>query len=767
MYSVSFFLRNMLIVTLVLCSIPEPGNARDGCESIEPTIESAKVIHPGKLAQFELQAALINATPGDVVELKAGTYHFNTELNVACDNMTIRGAGRNETVLSFRQQAAGSSGIVATGNAFVIENLAVEDTVGNAIKVLGAKDVTFRNVRVEWTDGPKSTNGAYGIYPVECSNVLIENCISIGASDAGIYVGQSRDVIVRDCVAERNVAGIEIENTLNADVFDNTVTDNTGGILAFDLPGLNLTNGGFVRVFRNRITNNNHENFAPQGTMVADVPSGSGVMLMAMDNVEIFDNEITGHRTSNVLIVSFLITERKVNDKKYDPYPENISVHDNRISGGGKKPSGVLGAMLSPVTGGVFPDILFDGLLNPAKWKKGKPASGLPLRIRENGEATFANLNVGDFSAANVLTGNYSIGRDLTPFGAEIPRISEVVLQPHSLAVPGGNPAVAIYNAAPGKLSEWGLFDTLENGLVPAGNVIKYELNTPLFSDYTIKHRHIRLPAGGQMTWHDTDALGFPVGTVIAKTFAYPDETADPTPGERLVETRIEFLEATGWYGYSYVWNEEQSDATLSLGGGMVDVAWKTVDGSQHSNKYQIPNANQCISCHGSDDKYVPLGLTARNLNRPGVDKSISNQLSHWIKCGVLKDCPSPDQRPSLAAFDIPESGSLDQRARAWLEVNCAHCHNPKGSARTSGLDLRTVQAEPARFGVFKSPVAAGKGSGGRKYDIVPGKPDESILMYRLESEEPGARMPSLARNLIHAESNQLIREWISSMPEE
>ena len=260
-----------LLVILILLSTASVSRAEEKFDndSTNPAA-TTKVLQPGDSVQFEVQAALINAAPGDIIELKAGTYHFNTELNVACDNITIRGAGRDQTVLSFRNHSAGSSGIIATGNAFVIENLAVEDTVGNAIKVLGAQDVTFRNVRVEWTGGPKSTNGAYGIYPVECKNVLIEDCVSIGASDSGIYVGQSQDVIVRGCDARRNVAGIEIENTLRADVFGNTVTDNTGGILVFDLPGLNLTNGGHVRVFHNRITDNNHENFAPKGTIVVD-----------------------------------------------------------------------------------------------------------------------------------------------------------------------------------------------------------------------------------------------------------------------------------------------------------------------------------------------------------------------------------------------------------------------------------------------------------------------------------------------------------------
>lgn len=732
-----------------------------------PSTAAAKCLAPGDKVQFELQAALINAAPGDVIDLAAGTYHFNTELNVVCDNVTIRGAGRDQTVLSFRNQAAGSSGIVATGNAFVIENLAVEDTVGNAIKVLGAQDVTFRNVRVEWTAGPKTTNGAYGIYPVECRNVLIENCVSIGASDAGIYVGQSQDVIVRGCVASRNVAGIEIENTLRADVFDNTATDNTGGILVFDLPGLNLTNGGHVRVFNNRVVNNNHENFGPKGTMVADVPAGTGVMLMATDNVEIFDNDITGNQTSNVMIVSFLITERKINDTKYDPFPENVSVHHNRISGGGLKPAGSISVQLAPLTGGVLPDILFDGMLNPEKQNDTAPSPSMPLRIRNNGEATFANVNISELSTENVTSGKYRILRNLEPYGADIPGIDRVSLRPHGIASALGNPAVAVYRAAPEKLSAWGLYVNINDHWMMAEGLLEYELNTPLFSDYTLKHRFVRLPKDSQMIWHESESLEFPVGTVIGKTFAYPDATDDRTPNERFMETRIELREASGWYGYSYIWDADQSDATLSLGGGAVDVSWKDDHGNVRQNNYQIPNANQCLSCHSSNGRYVPLGTTARNLNRAGIHHSRSNQLALWTETGVLKGCPPPGDQPILAAFDAPDSGSLDQRARAWLEVNCAHCHQPEGSARTSGLDLRTGQTDPAKFGVFKSPVAAGSGTGGRRYDIIPGKPDESILMYRLETESPGARMPNLARNLIHEESNQLIRAWISAMPHE
>ena len=724
---------------------------------------SVVTVSPGPNAQFDFQAALINAVPGDVIELTAGHYDFRSEINVTCDNITIRGAGQQKTILSFKNQTVGSSGIIATGNAFVIENLAVEDTAGNAIKVLGSRDVTFRGVRVEWTRGPNSENGAYGIYPVECQNVLIENCASIAASDAGIYVGQSQDVIVKGCVARKNVAGIEIENTLRADVFENSVTDNTGGILVFDLPGLNLKNGKQVRVFNNKVIENNHENFAPKGTVVADVPAGTGVMLMATDDVEIFDNDIKGHDTSNVIVVSFLVTQRKLNDPEFDPYPEGFSIHDNRISNGGQKPSGSIGLLLAPVVGTPFPDIFYDGITDKGKLVDGKLPKKFQSDIRDNGDATFADVDLANFSPTNVLTGKYKVDRDISSLRADKTPLPDVTLQPHSKAVVNGNPAASVYRSAPEKLSGWELFELRDGRFVAAAGVLNYDLNTPLFSDYAAKHRFVRLPDGRPMVWDDTEAFKFPDETVIAKTFAYPDDSKDHTPGERFLETRIEVRRNGDWYGFSYVWNKEQTDAELKLGGGQLNVSWTDDSGTKRDNVYQIPNANQCLSCHSSDGKFVPLGTTARNLNRP-APKGGHNQLEHWIANGALTDAPEATRRPILARFDDP-SPSLDDRARAYLEVNCAHCHNPKGSARTSGLDLSTAQNAPAKFGVFKSPVAAGKGSGGRKYDIVPGKPDESILLYRIETNDVGARMPNLGRNLVHVEAVALIRDWIKQMP--
>lgn len=374
-----------------------------------------KIVKPGEAAQYELQAGLINASPGDVIEIQADTYHFNTEINVVCDNVTIRGAGRDQTCFVIWKSSRWQQRDRGDRKCICYQKSGSGSTVGNAIKFLAAQDVTFRDVRVEWTDCPKDTNGAYGIYPVGSRNVLVDNCVSIGASDSGIYVGQSQDVIVRGCIAKQNVAGIEIENTLRADGFGNTVTDNTGGVVVFDLPGLNLTNGGNVRVFKNQIKDQNHVNFAPKGTIVADVPAGTGVILMATDNVDIRDNDVTGHQTISLLIVSFLITERKIGDKKYDPFPENVSVHNNRIAGGELKPSGQLGARLSLVMGGAFPDILFDGIRNPEKLPDSNGPVPVLFRIRDSGDATFANINIADLSLANISSAKYSIGRDLAP----------------------------------------------------------------------------------------------------------------------------------------------------------------------------------------------------------------------------------------------------------------------------------------------------------------------------------------------------------------
>ncbi len=330
-------------------------------------------------------------------------------------------------------------------------------------------------------------------------------------------------------------------------------------------------------------------------------------------------------------------------------------------------------------------------------------------------------------------------------------------------------PAVDVTAAGwepPSELSAYGLFRGNGAAQEPADGVIPYDVATPLFSDYAAKYRFVRVPPGTSARYHDTDVFDFPVGTIIAKTFAFPHDFADPSEGQRLIETRLLIHRPEGWTGLPYVWNEEQTGATLKIAGGIREVRWVHHDGRERTNQYLIPNVNHCMGCHENRKVMRPIGPKARNLNKDFTyPTGRENQLAHWARAGILRGAPAPARAPRLPVWNDPATGTLDQRARAWLEINCAHCHNPDGPARTSGLDLSVAQADPAKWGVGKTPVAAGRGSGGRSFDIVPGKPDESILMYRLESTELGVMMPELGRRLVDEEGVALIRAWIAALP--
>jgi len=331
----------------------------------------------------------------------------------------------------------------------------------------------------------------------------------------------------------------------------------------------------------------------------------------------------------------------------------------------------------------------------------------------------------------------------------------------------GAGPAVDPTGAWCERLSSYRLFDDVA-AQRPADGVIPYDLNTPLFSDYTVKQRFLWVPPGESLAWQPTDAFEAPPGTVVIKTFGYLADRRDPSAGRRLLETRLLVRGEDGWSGAAYVYDEaDPSDARLALAGTTLDASWIHDDGTARENAHAVPNKNQCKNCHAErDDTIQLLGPKARHLNRPGPDGTgIADQLQHLVDEGVLTGAPPPAEWPRAPVATDPSTGSLDERARAWLDINCAHCHNPRGPARTSGLYLDLAQTEPAAFGVCKPPVAAGRGSGGRRYGIVPGEPDASILVFRLESTEPDIRMPELGRNLVDAEGNALIREWIASMP--
>ncbi|MXX28518.1 MAG: hypothetical protein F4X31_10680 [Gammaproteobacteria bacterium] len=338
-----------------------------GCEPVE---EAPPAPPPSAEEAFRLQVE--TASPGTVIEVPAGTLRLQRGLVLNTDGVTIRGAGMDQSILSFKGQLAGAEGLLVTASDFTIEDLAIEDTAGDALKITDGRNITVRRVRAEWTGGPSTENGAYGIYPVQTENTLIEGSVAIGASDAGIYVGQSRNVVVRDSRAEFNVAGIEIENTVHADVFGNVAANNTGGILVFNMPDL-PEEGHSTRVFNNRVVDNNTANFGIPGSAVAGVPAGSGILINANDRVEVFDNEIRNNQTANVLISSYFSAnytgERKVVET-FDPYPETLLILGNTFGlGGGAPDHEGLEAVRVALFGaeGHLPDVVWDGVRHPER----------------------------------------------------------------------------------------------------------------------------------------------------------------------------------------------------------------------------------------------------------------------------------------------------------------------------------------------------------------------------------------------------------------
>ncbi|PHS26027.1 MAG: hypothetical protein COA85_06530 [Robiginitomaculum sp.] len=364
-----------------------------------------------------LQTQLLDAKPGDVIEIPAGTFSFDRSLSLTVDGVTIRGAGHDKTILSFKEQISGAEGLLVTANDFTIEYLAIEDTKGDALKINEGTNITIRGVRTEWTNGPATDNGAYGIYPVQTTNVLIEDSIAIGASDAGIYVGQSKNIIMRRNRAEYNVAGLEVENSINADVYDNIATNNTGGILVFNLPNLEQR-GEQTRVHNNKVFENNLKNFAHKGAIVSTVPAGTGIIIYANDRVEIFDNEIRNNKTTNIAIASYYsVGEMSARGVKasFDPYPEGIYIHGNTFEGGGNSPALLeLKALKLAMFGlkGHLPDIMWDGYVNAEL-----PADTLRLCV-QNGDAKVINVDG---------PGGYkNPSMDQTPYDCTLPSLPEV-----------------------------------------------------------------------------------------------------------------------------------------------------------------------------------------------------------------------------------------------------------------------------------------------------------------------------------------------------
>lgn len=336
--------------------------------------------------------------------------------------------------------------------------------------------------------------------------------------------------------------------------------------------------------------------------------------------------------------------------------------------------------------------------------------------------------------------------------------------QPEAIVLPEEEAAPEVSALGKAKLSDYNFFKGAPRDLSPADGVVAYSLNSPLFSDYAFKKRFVKLPAGSKVKYQPDDVLDFPEGTVLIKNFYYPADFRKPLENIRILETRLLILESGTWKTLPYIWNEDQTEAFLDVAGKTIPVAWTHFDGSRRSVDYSVPNVNQCKGCHLRGERISPIGPVARQLNGPlNHDKNQSNQLVQWSEQKLMEGLPALDKVQRLASYD-DEQEPLEGRARAWLEVNCAHCHRGDGPAKTSGLHLLASVTDRFKLGIGKPPVAAGKGSGGLLFGIVPGKPEESILQFRISSTHPGIMMPELGRKLVHEEGVELVREWIAGL---
>lgn len=926
-------------------------------------------VAPGPDATRQMVEAMIQLKPRDTLEFGCGFFELDEGLLIqATEDVTIKGCGKDKTVLSFRD-SVNVTGLEALNvRGITVSDLTILDSPGDAFKLKGVKWGTLRNVRAIWSGGggpitaanygqrlqvactappfnegdpapdyvPSSASGRYGIYPVESENILVEGSESIGASDAGIYVGQTSTAIIRNSRAAYNVMGFEIENVQGGEYDDNVAECNTGGFLIYDLE--NITQYGDTSVMVNNLArNNNTYNFAHSG-LVSVVPRGVGFITLGYDNIEVYDNVFEDHSTAAVLYISYELIDGPGNtaDKKLDPYTEGLHIHDNVMRNSGydlpppdlqktlagdiesvlptliglknlptlNNPAELLASLQNLANLGKGAHIIWDGLRDDLDADcpypvdaQGNPVprdgNGKPIHTNEHPNPSchynaykfddqgqrkqptwgscFHDNELSDDSAPylnfhgtdglelvmglldqdlSILTPgglldivggllNFPSDTDLSDhdcqarFGevlAPLPRVEIPPFEPSGDYDPATSEEYIAYlceqeveegeiNRAAldvdcPRLEQYNLFaDPHDPRSLPHEGGVPFVLNTKLFSDYATKYRVAFIPPGEPAVYRDgqdgnnvNGAIDFPVGTVIAKTFAFTDE-ANGT--EELVETRL-LIKRTSqsgkafWAGLPYIWEEQDGErvARFTPAGGSRAVHWHYRDAntgqllSGDTEAYSVPNANQCITCHGNDDRpggSAPIGPKPRNLNRAYQPESAFmgsdgqggfprvNQLQYWIDQGLLAGAPDlvldgegvATNIERLPRWNLPGDGGLtanspadvEQRLRAYLEVNCQHCHNDKGAASNTGYYLDHFREVDAGYGICKKPTATGGGSCGRQYVVVPGNSAESIVSCRLAAEhDPQRMMPPIARSIAHDEAAALLDQWINTV---
>jgi parallel beta-helix repeat protein len=356
----------------------------------------------GGTSAADIEAKFATLTDGATVVFGEGTFLMNDTIIIAANNVTVIGAGMGKTIFDFSGQKGGDGeGFFAQSvQNITLQNFTVKDTIGNAVKVLGGNGVRFDHIETKWTSDDAASHGGYGLYPVLSKNVVIEHCIASGASDSGIYLGQSDHAVIHDNEVHDNVAGIECENTWFTDVHDNNVHDNTGGILVFALPGLQQMATHDIHVFANKIDNNNTPSFAAPGNTVGLVPRGTGFLVMAATNVEFDHNELSGNETGNSAIISYYATQIAISDQTYDPLPNDVSIHDNTFTGGGNLPDLtkqfglLLASAQSAFPNNVVPSLMWDGIQQD-------PQTAANMCFANNGDAKYVDLHLDQVDPQN------------------------------------------------------------------------------------------------------------------------------------------------------------------------------------------------------------------------------------------------------------------------------------------------------------------------------------------------------------------------------
>ncbi len=391
------------------------------CTACQQADKGPKVIDAANLTT-ELQKRLIQAKAGEQILLPEGTFNFKRGLSLNdIPDVTIKGAGKGKTILSFKDQVEGAQGFIAkNAKNITLEGFTVADSKGDAIKIQECENVVMRDLEATWTNGQLATNGAYGLYPVSSKNVLMEKCEASYAMDAGIYVGQSKNVVVRDNYVHHNVAGLEIENTIIGEVYNNVAKNNAGGMLIFDMPDLPQANGDRIKFYNNIMEGNNGKNFAPKGMVVSTIPPGSGMIIMSHSNIEAHHNTIKNHKTLGIAVNSWLFTGVPFESKEFDPYCTNINLHDNNISGnvGPADNTTDYGKLFTAVLNGEPVDLITDGIFKPSSMDE----NGNPIGycFKNNGkDIKFVNLNAGMGSSPEEIIKN--MNTDLSKFDCDLP----------------------------------------------------------------------------------------------------------------------------------------------------------------------------------------------------------------------------------------------------------------------------------------------------------------------------------------------------------